>query len=125
MSVAKNVLGGRLALCCRNPVTGFFRTGFCDTCPDDVGSHTVCVVVSPEFLEFSRARGNDLLTPAPHFQFPGLKPGDKWCLCAARWLEAVEAGMAPPVDLNATHEAALEIIPLELLKQHALHPSQA
>lgn len=125
MSVAKNVLGGRLALCCRNPVTGFFRTGYCDTCPDDLGSHTVCAVMTEQFLAFSRARGNDLSTPAPHFQFPGLKAGDKWCLCAARWLEAHEAGMAPAVDLNATHEAALEIIPLELLQQHALHPSQA
>ena len=105
--------------CGTNPMTGFFRDGCCNTNEDDVGSHTVCVEVTQEFLEFSRFRGNDLSTPAPQFGFPGLKPGDSWCLCASRWLEAYEYNMAPKVYLMRTHKKALEIVPLEKLKQFA------
>lgn len=102
-----------------SPLTGFFRNGCCDTSSDDVGCHTVCVEVTDEFLEFSRAAGNDLSTPRPEFEFPGLQPGDRWCVCAARWLECLESGVSAPVSLAATHERTLEIVPLELLKQHA------
>lgn len=119
-SSARNVLGGPLAGCCDAPMTGFFRDGYCHTGPTDVGSHTVCAQMTQAFLEFSRQRGNDLSTPMPDFGFPGLQPADRWCLCAARWLEAFEAGMAPPVVLLATHERALEIVTLEQLKQFAL-----
>jgi uncharacterized protein (DUF2237 family) len=115
----RNVLGGLLEPCGFDPVTGFFRDGHCNTCAADRGSHTVCAIVTAEFLEFSRAMGNDLTTARPEFQFPGLKPGDPWCLCAGRWLEAAQAGQAPKVVLEATHEAALEVIPLELLREHA------
>jgi hypothetical protein len=101
-------------------MTGFYRDGSCQTSPQDGGLHVVCARVSAEFLEFSRAQGNDLTTPMPQLGFPGLKPGDKWCLCASRWREALEAGMAPPVVLAATHEKALELIPLAALKRHAL-----
>ena len=97
-----------------------FRDGKCNTCKEDTGSHTVCVEASQEFLEFSRFRGNDLSTPMPEFNFPGLKPGDSWCLCASRWLEAAENGMAPRVHLKRTHMKALDIVPLELLKKHAV-----
>ena len=114
-----NVLGTELEECSTDPMTGFFRNGCCATGPQDRGSHTVCVRVSREFLEFSKARGNDLMTPVPQFEFPGLKPGDQWCLCAMRWKEAFEAGIAPRVMLRSTHEAALKIIPLEDLKQVA------
>ena len=114
-----NVLGTELEECSTDPMTGFFRNGCCATGPQDRGSHTVCVRVSREFLEFSKARGNDLMTPVPQFEFPGLKPGDQWCLCAMRWKEAFEAGVAPRVMLRSTHEAALKIIPLEDLKQVA------
>ncbi|MGB1008460.1 MAG: DUF2237 family protein [Thiolinea sp.] len=114
-----NVLGTELEECSTDPMTGFFRNGCCATGPQDRGSHTVCVRVSREFLEFSKARGNDLMTPVPQFEFPGLKPGDQWCLCAMRWKEAFEAGVAPRVMLRSTHEAALKIIPLENLKQVA------
>ncbi len=114
---ARNVLGKRLATCCSSPLTGFYRDGKCSTGPEDVGSHTVCAVMTEEFLEFSRERGNDLSTPRPGF--PGLKPGDKWCLCAARWKEALDAGAAPPVALDATHEKALDVIDLHDLKAHA------
>lgn len=100
-------------------MTGFFRDGCCNTGPMDRGVHTVCARVTADFLDFSKARGNDLSTPRPEFQFPGLKPGDKWCLCASRWAEAYEAGMAPKVVLEATHEATLSIVPLEVLKQFA------
>jgi hypothetical protein len=117
---ARNVLGGELATCSRAPLTGFFRNGCCDTGPEDHGVHTVCVQVTAEFLAFSRRRGNDLSTPVPEAAFPGLKPGDRWCLCALRWLEAHEAGMAPMVVLEATHEATLEHVPLEALKERAL-----
>lgn len=119
-SKARNVLGEPLRTCCNDPVTGFYRDGYCHTGPEDLGRHTVCVRVTCEFLEFSRSRGNDLSTPHPEFGFPGLKAGDQWCLCAARWQEAFEAGKAPRVALMATHEATLEIIDLEDLKSHAL-----
>ena len=114
-----NVLGESLESCSENPLTGFFRDGCCNTSDVDVGSHTVCIQVAAEFLEFSRFRGNDLTTPRPEFGFPGLKSGDRWCLCAARWLEAEQHGMAPRVMLRATHIRALEIVPLELLKEYA------
>lgn len=100
-------------------MTGFFRDGTCRTCEEDYGSHTVCAEMSEAFLEFSKTQGNDLSTPLPHYGFPGLQPGDRWCVCAARWLEAAQAGVAPPVNLLATEEKALEIIPLELLRQHS------
>jgi len=115
-----NVLGGPLACCCTEPLTGFFRTGYCETDARDVGSHTVCAVLTEEFLAFSKARGNDLTTPRPEFGFPGLNPGDRWCLCAARWQEALEGGRAPRVALQATHERALETVALADLKQHAI-----
>jgi uncharacterized protein (DUF2237 family) len=117
---ARNVLGGPLEPCGFDPVTGFFRDGHCNTCSHDHGSHTVCAVMTEDFLEFSAACGNDLVTPVPEYSFPGLKPGDSWCLCAGRWLEAAEAGKAPEVVLEATHEAALAVVPLELLRQHAV-----
>jgi uncharacterized protein len=116
---AKNVLGGPLAVCCMNPVTGFFRDGFCHTNAQDRGVHTVCVVVTDAFLKFSKKTGNDLSTPHPEFGFPGLKPGDKWCLCAARWEEAFLAGMAPKVVLEATHERTLDVVTLEELQAFA------
>lgn len=114
-----NVLGGALEKCSIKPMTGFFRTGCCDTSTDDVGSHTVCIVATKEFLDFSRSRGNDLATPIPAYEFPGVKPGERWCLCASRWLEAYEEGMAPLVVLEATNRRALEVIPLEYLKKKA------
>lgn len=120
MDPALNVLGGRLEPCSMRPLTGFFRDGCCNTSEEDLGSHTVCVVLTADFLEFSKSRGNDLSTPRPEFGFPGLQPGQRWCLCAARWLEAYRAGKAPHVSLNASNQAALEIVPLELLKQHAM-----
>lgn len=117
---ARNVLGDKLIPCSEKPVTGFYRDGCCNTGPDDLGVHTVCAVMTAEFLEFSKARGNDLSTPMPEFGFPGLKPGDRWCLCAARWKEALDAGKAPRVVLGATHEATLEFASLEDLKRHAI-----
>ncbi len=120
MDESVNVFGEPLAGCSDKPRTGFYRDGCCNTGSDDVGSHTVCVEVTAEFLEFSRARGNDLSTPVPEFGFPGLQPGDRWCLCAARWLEAQQSGRAPRVVLRGTHLRALEIVPLQLLKKHAL-----
>jgi uncharacterized protein (DUF2237 family) len=117
---ARNVLGDRLQSCSEAPVTGFYRDGCCNTGPDDFGLHTVCALMTAEFLEFSRVRGNDLSTPMPEMGFPGLKPGDRWCLCAARWKEALDAGMAPRVFLAATHEATLEVVSLEDLKKYAL-----
>lgn len=119
MDKSVNVLGEPLETCSDKPKAGFFRDGCCNTSDQDLGSHTVCVEISREFLEFSRFRGNDLSTPIPEFQFPGLRPGDRWCLCAARWLEAYEKGMAPRVLLKGTHQRALEIVPLELLKKFA------
>ncbi|MCK7542579.1 DUF2237 domain-containing protein [Marinobacter bryozoorum] len=115
-----NVLGEPLENCGTDPVTGFFRDGCCNTSPEDFGSHTVCTVVTDEFLAFSRSRGNDLSTPRPEFGFPGLRPGDGWCLCAARWREALEAGCAPRVRLKATHRAALDICDLADLKRHSV-----
>ncbi len=117
---AINVLGEPLEECGSKPVTGFFRDGFCNTCKDDVGSHTVCVEVSNTFLEYSRFKGNDLSTAVPEFGFAGLKPGDSWCLCAARWLEAQQDDRAPRVFLMRTHQKALEIIPLEILRSYAV-----
>lgn len=116
----RNVLGGTLESCCSSPLTGFYRTGRCDTGPQDLGRHVICAKMTLEFLAFSKAKGNDLTTAVPEFGFPGLQPGDKWCLCAARWKEALAAGVAPPVVLGATHEAALEIVCLADLKRHAL-----
>ena len=109
---SRNVLGGVLDICSTKPMTGFFRNGCCDTSAEDVGSHTVCVVMTAEFLAFSKAAGNDLSTPRPEFGFDGLQPGDRWCLCAPRWKEALDAGMAPPLVLEATHEETLAIVPL-------------
>lgn len=117
---ALNVLGGPLAECGQDPVTGFYRNGCCHTGPDDRGAHTVCAVMTEDFLRFTRARGNDLSTPRPEFDFPGLKPGDRWCLCAARWREAYEAGCAPQVVLAATHARTLGIAPLAALREHAV-----
>ena len=120
MDESLNVYDEPLVACGTRPMTGFFRDGCCNTSEDDLGSHTVCVEVTREFLEFSRFRGNDLSTPAPQFGFPGLKPGDTWCLCAARWLEAYENNMAPNVYLMRTHRKALDIVPLEKLKEFAV-----
>lgn len=120
MDESINVLGGTLELCSEEPLTGFYRDGMCNTCDDDTGSHTVCIETSTQFLEYSRFRGNDLSTPMPEFSFEGLKPGNSWCLCAARWLEAEKNGMAPRVHLNRTHIKALDIVPLALLKKYAV-----
>ncbi|MEM6658200.1 MAG: DUF2237 domain-containing protein [Pseudomonadota bacterium] len=114
-----NVLGSVLATCSRNPLTGFFRDGACNTCPEDQGSHTVCAVMTAEFLAYSKYVGNDLSTPRPEFDFPGLNPGDSWCLCASRFLQAHDEGCAPKVHLEATHRRALEVVPLNILEQHA------
>ena len=122
MRAARNVLGGVLAPCSADPLTGFFRDGCCNTGPGDQGSHTVCAVMTAEFLAFSAYVGNDLSTPRPEFGFPGLKPGDRWCVCAARWAEAQDAGCAPGVVLEATHEAALDLIALDLLRTAAVTP---
>ena len=118
--MAKNVLGGPLQTCSLSPLTGFYRDGCCNTGAEDLGLHLVCAEVTQEFLEFSRERGNDLITPNPLFGFPGLKPGDRWCLCAQRWKEALAAGVAPPVCLDATHISALEFLDLEELQAHAV-----
>ena len=120
MDKSENVFGEALESCSEEPVTGFFRDGCCNTSDDDVGSHTVCVEVSREFLQYSRFRGNDLSTPHPEIGFPGLKPGDRWCLCASRWLEAYEQDMAPRVYLQRTHQKAADIVPLALLRRYAV-----
>jgi len=117
---SRNVLGDRLQVCSVDPKTGFFRNGSCDTCDQDQGSHTVCAVMTAEFLAYSKYVGNDLSTPMSAFGFPGLKPGDQWCLCAGRFLQAHDEGCAPRVHLAATHARALEIVPLEVLRQYAL-----
>src|SRR5579871_1471263 len=114
-----NVVGGKLLPCSEEPLTGFYRNGCCSTGPEDVGSHTVCVIATDEFLEFSRLAGNDLSTPRPEWGFGGINAGDRWCLCASRWLEAHHAGCAPEVVLGATHARALEVIPIELLTSRA------
>lgn len=116
---ARNVLGGELVPCSLDPVTGFFRNGCCETGPHDLGMHTVCAVMTAGFLAFSKSAGNDLSTPRPDLGFPGLKPGDHWCLCAPRWKEALDAGAAPQVVLESTHEETLAIVPLGVLKDHA------
>jgi len=123
MSEQKNVLGATLETCSERPRTGFYRTGCCDTGPDDLGLHAVCAVMTEEFLAYSRQQGNDLSTPNPVWGFPGLEPGDRWCLCAARWQEALEAGMAPPVILAATNEGALEVVGFVDLLEHAIDPA--
>jgi uncharacterized protein len=115
-----NVLGGELEPCGNDPVTGFFRDGCCSTGSEDLGSHTVCAVMTAPFLEHQRAVGNDLTTPMPAYEFPGLEPGDRWCVVAVRWFEAYEAGVAAPVVLAATHARALDVIPLEALREHAV-----
>lgn len=116
---SRNVLGGRLDLCSREPLTGFYRDGCCNTGSEDAGVHVVCVEMTAEFLEYSRSQGNDLSTPQPLHDFPGLQPGDRWCLCATRWRAAYEAGQAPRVYLGATHERALEVVSLEALMEYA------
>lgn len=113
-----NVLGTKLAPCCEDPATGYFRDGFCRTIKSDSGTHVVCAILTEEFLEFTKSRGNDLYTPIPHWNFPGLKAGSKWCLCISRWLEAERKGKAPFVILEATHEKALNYTTLEVLKKH-------
>ena len=122
MKPSINVLGGPLKTCCTNPKTGFYRTGCCDTGADDQGVHTVCIIATEQFLSFSMMAGNDLSTPHPEWEFPGLKPGDRWCLCAQRWQEAFEAGMAPQVVLEATHEFTLEFVNLEDLQANSYVP---
>ena len=117
-----NVLGGVLEPCSTQPVTGFYRDGCCNTGAEDIGLHTVCVVLTAEFLVFSRSRGNDLSTPMPQYGFPGLKPGDRWCLCASRWKEAFDADVAPQVVLEATHAVTLHVVPLADLKRYAFRP---
>ncbi|SIQ48334.1 hypothetical protein SAMN05421641_108100 [Paracoccus thiocyanatus] len=123
MDPALNVLGGKLETCSTAPLTGFFRDGYCNTGPEDRGRHTVCVIVTAEFLALSKYLGNDLSTPRPEFRFPGLKPGDRWCLCAARFLQAAQEFAAPQVVLKATHARTLDIVPLELLRTHAAGPA--
>ncbi len=120
MPLPKNVLGSVLETCCTDPMTGFYRDGCCSTGPDDLGLHLVCVEVNDEFLAFSKSRGNDLSTPIPQYQFPGLVAGDRWCLCVQRWKEALEADMAPPIVLAATHISALEFVDLEDLQAYAI-----
>lgn len=119
-TMALNVLGEPLTACCGTIRTGFWRDGYCRTGPQDVGRHVVCAIVTDAFLEFSRSRGNDLVTPMPQYDFPGLKAGDRWCLCASRWREAWQAGCAPRVDLEATERSALDIVPMDALQAHAV-----
>ncbi|MFN0140181.1 MAG: DUF2237 family protein [Pyrinomonadaceae bacterium] len=116
----RNVLGGELRSCCTDPMTGFYRDGYCRTGADDHGRHTVCIVATDDFLAYSKSVGNDLSTPMPQYDFPGVKDGDKWCLCVTRWQQALEDDMAPLVDLEATHESALDVVKLEDLKKYAL-----
>jgi hypothetical protein len=123
MSDEKNVLGEPLESCCQNPETGFYRDGYCRTGPQDHGDHVICAMMTKEFLEFTKAQGNDLTTPMPQYNFPGLEAGDRWCLCAGRWKEAMEAGKAPPVFLEATEESALEVVDLEKLKRFTVAKS--
>ncbi|MEM1137253.1 MAG: DUF2237 domain-containing protein [Bacteroidota bacterium] len=118
--MGKNVFGEELKLCCNQPKTGFYRDGFCRTGAEDTGSHVICAQVTEEFLQFSKKRGNDLITPLPMYDFPGLKAGDCWCLCALRWKEALKEGVAPPVNLEATHERALNFVSMDDLVKHAL-----
>lgn len=120
MTEARNVLGGELESCGTDPVTGFYRDGCCNTGPEDLGSHTVCAVVTAEFLAHQRSVGNDLSTPMPAYGFAGLQPGDRWCVCASRWRQAYDDGLAAPVVLAATHERALQVIELDMLREHAV-----
>ena len=120
MTEARNVVGAQLETCCTSPMTGFYRDGKCNTGGGDFGAHVVCAQMTEEFLAFTKAQGNDLSTPVPAFEFPGLKAGDRWCLCASRWKEALDAEMAPPIVLAATHASALEYASLDELKQHAI-----
>lgn len=120
MNSVKNVNGEVLKLCCNDPVTGFYRDGYCHTGSEDYGTHIICARVTDEFLQFSKSKGNDLTRAIPGSSFSGLKHGDKWCLCVTRWIEAYKAGVAPPVDLNATHEKALEYIPIDTLQAYSL-----
>jgi uncharacterized protein (DUF2237 family) len=122
MNQASNVLGTPLQTCCTNPMTGFYRDGQCNTGAGDYGAHVVCAQVTESFLSYSKTQGNDLSTPVPQYQFPGLKPGDRWCVCAPRWKQALDDGVAPPVVLEATHASALEYVSLEQLKDHAMPP---
>ncbi len=117
MDESVNVFGEKLKPCSHDPLTGFFRNGCCDTSKEDIGSHTICVRVTEEFLKYSASCGNDLITPKPQWGFPGLRPGDKWCVCAIRWLEAYKGGAPAPVYLHSTHKKALEIVPLEILER--------
>ena len=116
-----NVYRKELETCCDNPKTGFFRNGMCDTCKEDLGVHTVCILATEEFLVFSKGAGNDLSTPRPEYNFTGVKPGNRWCLCAKRWKEAYEQGKAPPVFLESTHEATLELVDFNILQQYAVN----
>ena len=125
MADAKNVLGGPLESCSTEPMTGFYRDGCCNTGAGDLGSHTVCAQMTEAFLSYTKAQGNDLSTPMPMYSFPGLKPGDRWCVCAARWQQAYDDGVAPPVALAATHETALQVIPLKILQACALDQEAA
>ena len=118
--MARNVLGTDLIECSLDPMTGFYRNGKCDTCGDDVGQHTVCAQMTQEFLEYGARQGNDLMTPVPEFQFPGLKEGDFWCVCLGRWIEAYKAGCAPKIKLEATHASVLEYLDLKTLREYAL-----
>ena len=124
LKLPKNVLGTELQPCCSDPMTGFYRDSYCRTGPTDYGLHIVCVQVDQDFLDFTVSVGNDLVTPVPEYEFPGLVPGDKWCLCVSRWKEALEAGCAPPVYLEGTHMSAIEFVSLDDLKAHAIEPSE-
>jgi uncharacterized protein (DUF2237 family) len=116
--MSNNVLGTPLQACCFDPKTGYYRDGFCKTGEEDIGTHVVCAIMTDDFLRFTKSRGNDLSTPIPYYQFPGLKPGDKWCLCVSRWKEAYIEGLAPPVVLEATHEKALNYVTFDMLLEH-------
>lgn len=122
LTSGRNVLGGPLRACSFDPLTGFFRDGCCRTRSEDEGQHVICARVTQEFLSYSLSQGNDLITPRAEWRFPGLKPGDRWCVCAARWMQAWKAGVAPPVVLDCTHEKALEVVPLEVLQAYAYQP---
>ncbi|MDJ0725501.1 MAG: DUF2237 domain-containing protein [Prochloraceae cyanobacterium] len=124
MNQAKNVLGNKLEICCTSPMTGYYRNGSCNVDPTDFGVHSVCARVTAEFLNYTKSLGNDLTTPRPEYNFPGLKPGDRWCLCAARWVEAKDDGFAPPIVLESTHEITLQYVSLEELKQYAIAKSE-
>ena len=122
MTDAKNVSGKPLETCSTSPMTGFFRNGCCETGSQDAGTHVVCAQVTEEFLTYTQLQGNDLSMPMPMYDFPGLKPGDHWCLCVSRWKEALDSGVAPPIVLSATHEAALKVVALEVLQEHSIEP---